>query len=213
MSLKDLLTPTKGGDPATVAAIERKIAEAQELVVTSQREANVSALEAESGDGTAIKRAKVAHNVLMDAQTRLTSLSGALHEARERQQTRVDADAEAVRLKAWKETTRLATQRRKLAIDLQVAIENLDTTFKEFLEVNAKQVVACPDLKGAKAGTAVPDLLGAFRLYFVKQGMGWAQPGWIWGPDSIKPLVQTIEDSNALMLANQGRFKNKDVAA
>jgi hypothetical protein len=210
MSLKDLLSPTKGGDPATVASIESKIAEAQELVVTSQKEANASALEAETGGDTAIKRAKVTHDSLMNAQTRLTSLSGALHEARERQQHKTDAAAEAIRLKAWKETERLATQRRKLAIDLQVAIENLDTTFKDFLDVNAKQVAACPDLKGAKAGTAVPDLLGAFRLYFVKQGMGWAQPAWAWGPDSIKPLVQTIDESNAVMLANKDR---KDVAA
>ena len=213
MSLKDLLTPTKGGDPATVVSIEQKIAEAQELVTTCQKEANASALEAEDGGDAAIKRAKVARDALVDAQSRLTSLSGALHEARQRQQSRVDADVEASRLKAWKETSRLATQRRKLAIDLQVAIENLDATFKEFLDVNAKQVAACPDLKGAKAGTAVPDLLAALRLYFVKTGMSWAQTGWVWGPDKIKPLAQVIEESNAVMLANQDRLKNKDVAA
>ena len=213
MTLKDLLKPLKGGDPATVASIEQKIAEAQELVITCQKDANASALEAEDGGDAAIKRAKKAREALMDAQTRLSSLSGALHEARERQRLKSDAEAEDARLKGWKETERLAAQRRKLAIDLQVGIENLAATFDEFLKVNAKQVTACPDIKGAKAGTAVHELLGAFRLYFVKQGMGWAQDAWVWGPDKIKSLAETIEESNAVMLANQDRLKNKDEAA
>ena len=213
MTLKDLLKPLKGGDPATVASIEQKIAEAQELVITCQKDANASALEAEDGGDAAIKRAHKAREALMDAQTRLSSLSGALHEARERQRLKTDADAEAVLLKGWKETERLAAQRRKLAIDVQVGIENLVSTFDELLKVNVQQVAACPDIKGAKAGTAAHELLGAFRLYFVKQGMGWAQDAWVWGPDKIKSLAETIEESNAVMLANQDRLKNKDEAA
>jgi hypothetical protein len=213
MSLKDLLRTTKGGTATNIASVEQKIAEAQEWVITSQKAANASALDAESGDDAAVKWDKRARAALMDAQDRLAALSGALHEAKERQQLKADIEAEEARLKGWRETEKLANQRHKLATDLQVGIENLEATFQELLKVNTKQVRACPDMKGAKGGTAVIELLGAFRLYFVKHGMKWAQSGWVWGPDKIKPLVQVIEESNTVMLANQDRLKNKDVAA
>jgi hypothetical protein len=215
MALKDLLNPLTGGDPTTVAAIERKVAQAQELLNTCIREANATALEAEVGGDASIKRADAARDALTDAQTRLASLSGALLEARSRQQLKQDAEVEAAQMKGWKETERLAKQRQRLAVELQVAVENLNGTFLELLDVNAKQVAACPDIKGARAGTTEPELLGAFRLYFVKQGMAWAQDAWVWGPDRIKPLLTVIETSNAVMLANQTRAsaKAKDHAA
>ena len=205
MALKDLLKPLKGGDAATVASIERKISEAQELLMSCQKEANAAALEAEDGGDAAIKRAKQARAALIGAQDRLDTLAGALFEARERQQREEQADAQTVRVKGWKETERLANQRHKAAIELQVAVENIGAKYEELLELNAKQVAACPDIRGAKGGTAVPELLGAFRLYFVKQGMAWAQPDWVWGPDKIRPLAQIVEESNAVMLANQNK--------
>ncbi|MBT4020748.1 MAG: hypothetical protein HOE62_22555 [Alphaproteobacteria bacterium] len=213
MALKDLLNPLIGGDPTTVAAIERKVAQAQELLNTCDREANATALEAEVGGDASIKRADAARDALNEARTRLASLSGALLEARSRQQLKQDAEVEAAQMKGWRETERLAKQRQRLAVELQVAVENLNGTFLELLDVNAKQVAACPDITGAKAGTTEPELLGSFRLYMVKLGMDWAQDAWVWGPDRIKTLVTVIEDSNAVMLANQTRAKRKDHAA
>jgi hypothetical protein len=205
MALKDLLKPTKGGNPATVASIEAKISEAQELVITCQKDANASALEAEDSGTEAAKRAKVARDALINAQNRLSALSGMLHEARERQLLKAEAEDAEQRAKRWKETARLAKQRKKLAIELQVSVENIQAKLQEFLEVNAQQLAACPDLKGGRAGTAVPDLIGSFRLYFVKAGMPWVKPDWVWGVDKIKPLADVIEESNTVMLSAQHR--------
>ena len=210
MALKDLLKPTKGGNAKTVAAIEQKISEAQELVLTCQKDANASALEAEDGGDAAIKRAEQAREALMDAQTRLGTLSGALHEARERQQLQEQADLEAVRTKNWKETERLARQRQKLGVELQVLIENLVAKFDELKQASIEMHQTAPDPGNRLHNSMLSPvhIEASFRLHMVKLGLSWAN-SWPWGIETIVSLTDRVKEGNDAILNR----RDKDEAA
>ena len=206
MSLKDLIRPTKGGDAKTVAAIEQKIASAQELLIVCQKEANASTLEAEDGGDAAIKRAKQAREALMDAQTRLGSLSGALLEARERQSLREQADADTARAKSWKETERLAKKRQDLGVELQVLIENLIAKYGELTQAGIELHATAPDPgnKLHNSMLAPSHTEAAFRLHMVKMGLSWAN-SWPWGADTIVSLKDRVKEGNEAILSRRDK--------
>lgn len=201
MALKDLLRPTKGGTAANVVSIESKIAEAQELVITCQKEANASALEAEDGGDAAIKRSNQARAALMDAQDRLSSLSGALHEARERKQNQEQADAAATRARSWKDTEALAKKRQKLGLEVQVIIENLIAKSEELTQAGIDMHKTAPDTgnKLHNSMLAPPHIEAAIRLQMVKRGLSWAN-SWPWGPETIVTLEDRVREGNDAVL-------------
>ena len=206
MSLKDLLKPTKGGNARTVASIEQKITQAQELVITCQKEANTSALEAEDGGDAVIKRAKQAREALMDAQNRLGSLSGALMEARARQTLREHADADSARAKSWKETERLAKRRHDLGVEIQVLIENLIAKYGELTLAGIEMHKTAPDPgnKLHNSMLAPSHIESSFRLHMVKMGLSWAN-SWPWGADTIVTLSERVTLGNDAILSRRDK--------
>ena len=185
----------------SVAIIEQKIADAQDDLAQKQLTANSAFLESEDGPPEAQERARAARDDLADAQLRISALSGALLEARERTAARATAKQARRDAEMWREVDKIAKSRQQVGVKIDTLILNLVEEFNTLLQLGRDMYDVAP-IRGGKflnSPLAPSTLEAALRLYMVKQSFDWAA-SYPWDKAKINAFSDHVSAGNATVL-------------
>jgi hypothetical protein len=186
-------------------AIEEKIASAQDDLARLQKVANTAYLVAEdSSDTSARDKATAARDDLVDAQVRISALSGALLEARELEAAKVTAKQGKQDAEMWREVDKIAKQRQVVGVEIDTLILRLREEYNTLLQLGRDLYDVAP-IRGGKflnSPLAPSTLEGALRLYMVKQSFDWAA-SYPWDKAKINAFSDHVSGGNAVVLSSK----------
>jgi hypothetical protein len=185
-------------------AIEEKIASAQDDLARLQKVANTAYLVAEDGNNAARDQATSARDDLVDAQLRISALSGALLEARELEAAKVTAKQGKQAAEMWRAVEKIAKERQRVGIEIDTLILRLREEFSALLGLGRDLYDTAP-IRGSKylnSPLAPSTLEGALRLYMVKNSFGWAA-SFPWDKQKIHAFSDHVSAGNATVLASR----------
>lgn len=205
MALRDIITaPIKTITGNTITKLEDAVSAAEIEVERLERAASLEYLRTVQGDAPPGVSAK-AQQALRDAQNELQAAQGALAEARRQHDLKIEEDDAADIEKRWRAVERLGKKRRDLAVEIDVAIENLANAVNELIDTSTAMHTQAPVTTVGVTHTKLSRgaIEGSLRLNLSKRGFAWAAKGNIFGHDNLPSVHDTIVQGNVETLAKK----------
>ena len=204
MALKDIIAaPIRTITKSTIEKLEDAVSAHEIEVDRAQRVANQKYLD--QIQGAAPGPSAKAQTTLRAAQDELTTAQNALAEARKQHAVKQDVEAAADIEKRWRATEKLGKRRRDLAVDVDVAIENMARAVKELTDVSTAMHSQAPVTTTSVAHTRLSRaaIEGAVRLNLSKHGFIWAAQSNMIADDNVQSVRETIEQGNVETLSKK----------